>query len=496
MKTQIWNTAIVFMITLMLIITFVNANTIEIASDETGMEGAVYDTDTLYPYEGFDTFVFMPSSQSFFAPGMIYVEKEKVCLGDKLYWTYYATIGGAGAELDVKQNDADLYEEMKYGGPCTVKTELRKKNGEIVYTGKAWAMGESDYVYKYTSGQHSITYPATSKYPPGDYKLYIYAQCTLPAQYFSYGYVAHNDFIELIDCSIVCPETFYDCDKGQYYKYTYTKVDNECVEHKQTIGYTTLCKKEYCLEQGKYWYDNECHAEEQCTPHWTWGSWGACNPNTETQLRYGNDGCGHTDTQTQSCTPEPDCGDGDCGTGEDCRNCPQDCGDCIEPECGDGICDSTMGETIVSCPDDCKVPIKCGNGECEIGETLVNCPDDCKNEPFCGDGDCDKLKESCENCPQDCGICELCTYDSECRPDNPDKCIDYKCVEGQCANTPILTEECIEPSWWKRIWNEYKYFILGGGAIVTLGIGFVFMIIIAIILYWLFTRQPSGVGKR
>jgi hypothetical protein len=41
---------------------------------------------------------------------------------------------------------------------------------------------------------------------------------------------------------------------------------------------------------------------------------------------------------------------------------------------------------------------------CETGENCFNCPQDCGVCDFCGDGKCES-DETCANCPQDCGAC-------------------------------------------------------------------------------------------
>src|SRR5262249_4263538 len=65
--------------------------------------------------------------------------------------------------------------------------------------------------------------------------------------------------------------------------------------------------------------------------------------------------------------PPPSCGDKVCGSGENPRNCPDDC------RCGDGVC--SQGESNATCPNDCPVkPPTCGNGSCEPGENSSNCP--------------------------------------------------------------------------------------------------------------------------
>jgi|GEM_PF-1603738 len=67
------------------------------------------------------------------------------------------------------------------------------------------------------------------------------------------------------------------------------------------------------------------------------------------------------------------CGDKLCGEGEDCSNCPEDCGLC-SGECGNCKCE--RGENCTNCPVDC---CGCGDGVCNrlCGESVLNCPDDC-----------------------------------------------------------------------------------------------------------------------
>lgn len=45
------------------------------------------------------------------------------------------------------------------------------------------------------------------------------------------------------------------------------------------------------------------------------------------------------------------CGDGTCIGGENCTNCPSDCGSCDNTRCGNGVCDG--GELCTTCPSDC-----------------------------------------------------------------------------------------------------------------------------------------------
>ena len=143
--------------------------------------------------------------------------------------------------------------------------------------------------------------------------------------------------------------------------------------------------------------------------------------------------------------PQVGCGDGNCGSGENCSNCEQDCGECpfgcdgdsvCEPNlgencsncsacycdenhicdtvqgycvevphvvvCTDGICD---GDECSSCPGDCSVEECCGNGNCDSYlENTNNCSVDCCPASFCRDGTCGS-EENCSNCEDDCGLC-------------------------------------------------------------------------------------------
>ena len=67
------------------------------------------------------------------------------------------------------------------------------------------------------------------------------------------------------------------------------------------------------------------------------------------------------------------CGNGICGSGESCYNCPEDCGKCGGGTTGtSGTAGGTTGGIT---------PV-CGNDICEAGENEVNCPEDCAKEFF------------------------------------------------------------------------------------------------------------------
>lgn len=111
----------------------------------------------------------------------------------------------------------------------------------------------------------------------------------------------------------------------------------------------------------------------------------------------------------------PYCGDGYCGTGEDCANCPNDCGNC----CGNGICDN--GETSFTCVADCPLLTFtiCGDGNCDEGEGFLSCPADCPLQiiTVCGDGVCNG-NENVFNCFDDCAVPTPFCGDGNCDYDN------------------------------------------------------------------------------
>ncbi len=107
------------------------------------------------------------------------------------------------------------------------------------------------------------------------------------------------------------------------------------------------------------------------------------------------------------------CGDAICSSslGETCLTCSDDCGSC--GFCGDGTCNSDPNglETTTNCPQDCPIvtttttttttiPAICdNNGYCGLNENFANCPNDC----HCGDGICNANQgEDSIKCPEDC----------------------------------------------------------------------------------------------
>jgi hypothetical protein len=114
------------------------------------------------------------------------------------------------------------------------------------------------------------------------------------------------------------------------------------------------------------------------------------------------------------CQTPPMCGDATCGGGENCRNCPGDCGACPSA-CGDGVCQVNAGEDCANCAADCGA-CACGDGRCADTEDCTSCEADCGECPQCGDTVCQPFLatsnfpaaqgESCFDCPGDCGACQ------------------------------------------------------------------------------------------
>ena len=150
------------------------------------------------------------------------------------------------------------------------------------------------------------------------------------------------------------------------------------------------------------------------------------------------------DEAGQLCSQPPVCNDdGICDAGEDCGNCPGDCG--ASAACGNGVCEAGDGEDCVSCPADC-------NGK-------VDGPP--KRRFCCGDGDgpkplscaesrCDGDGWACTDAPAG-GLC--CALDAECDDglfcNGPESCVAGGCEAGSdpCAGQSCdeAADQCITP---------------------------------------------------
>lgn len=152
----------------------------------------------------------------------------------------------------------------------------------------------------------------------------------------------------------------------------------------------------------------------------------------------------------------------ECGGHFECRRglCQ---GVCDAELCGDTVCDETMGETALSCPDDCVEPcgevadclegdwaeICAGHWDCTAGGACVGVCD----YAHCGDGTCDgSIGETLGSCAVDCR--DACVSPSDCLEHRWDHvchghwicyggscmaiCDDRNCGNGVCE--PMLGE--------------------------------------------------------
>ncbi len=118
---------------------------------------------------------------------------------------------------------------------------------------------------------------------------------------------------------------------------------------------------------------------------------------------------------------------------------------CDFETCGDGECDIQAGESVQSCPTDCAIPAECNADiDCLDKEWLVDCLGnwDCVSGmcvevcdfETCGDGECDiQGGESVQSCPADCRDCNsnglpdrwdiFLRFSSDCNDNGiPDEC--------------------------------------------------------------------------
>lgn len=154
--------------------------------------------------------------------------------------------------------------------------------------------------------------------------------------------------------------------------------------------------------------------------------------------------CSETpETCPQDCEVEPFCGDGECGKGEHCDNCLDDCGCGIDESCYENVCKEITCGRDPECNDDnactrdtCEFPMhpnaycsyedieKCKNGDdCCPADCNAENDNDC--EPVCGNDICeedenDTCDEDCEE-PSECGnqVCE----DGETYDSCPEDCV-------------------------------------------------------------------------
>ena len=139
----------------------------------------------------------------------------------------------------------------------------------------------------------------------------------------------------------------------------------------------------------------------------------------------------------------PDCGNGECEAGEDCENCPDDCGpcggtgSCCEVQDTEGCDDPTIQACV--CDQDsfcCEIE---WDEICVNEVTSLQCGQ-CDGGPACGDGEC-QGGENCEVCPADCGECS--GAGDCCEPLETPGCGDAGVQACVCA----LDEYCCETKW-------------------------------------------------
>eukprot|EP00545_Synedropsis_sp_CCMP1620_P006689 CAMPEP_0119029482 /NCGR_PEP_ID=MMETSP1176-20130426/40541_1 /TAXON_ID=265551 /ORGANISM="Synedropsis recta cf, Strain CCMP1620" /LENGTH=760 /DNA_ID=CAMNT_0006985829 /DNA_START=47 /DNA_END=2329 /DNA_ORIENTATION=- len=138
--------------------------------------------------------------------------------------------------------------------------------------------------------------------------------------------------------------------------------------------------------------------------------------------------------------PNPDCdNDGICEEGEDCNNCPNDCGQrtngqkycCVGGACDDDRCNSVKDGHEWICAADTTPPVgSCGDGKCQEGEDCNNCSDDCRSQKnnsgagrfccvggACDDSRCNAYNWECEapsTSQSSCNMNSICEEGEDC----------------------------------------------------------------------------------
>lgn len=177
---------------------------------------------------------------------------------------------------------------------------------------------------------------------------------------------------------------------------------------------------------------------------------GGCHEGTDAGATDRSSCASGWDWLATACPSTSSCGDGTCGTGENCASCVSDCGVCT-PACGNHVCEAT--ESCTSCAGDCGAcPVTCGDGSCAGTEDCRTCPGDCGACPArCGDGTC-STSESCSTCTMDCGTCGptcgdgACTGGESCSASSCpiDCCFDFDDFSGSGGPVALSMSS---PSW-------------------------------------------------
>ena len=147
-------------------------------------------------------------------------------------------------------------------------------------------------------------------------------------------------------------------------------------------------------------------------------------------------GCGE-------CETSPDCGNGTCDEGENCIECPADCGectgtgDCCEPQETPGCQDGPVAQCV--CIQDAFCCVEQWDEQCVAEVTQFGCGE-CATGEDCGNGTCDTA-ESCISCPLDCGSCA--GEGDCCHPNATPGCEDAAIADCVCAKDMF----CCESEW-------------------------------------------------
>jgi hypothetical protein len=117
----------------------------------------------------------------------------------------------------------------------------------------------------------------------------------------------------------------------------------------------------------------------------------------------------------------PVCGNGSCDSGENCNNCPQDCGQC----CGNTVCDAIYGENCGTCPGDC---LQAGEVCCGNTSYAGNCCSDvdCTAPETCIEHNCQTQTQE-YRCGAACSDCSNNILADSCDPS--DSCDGTNTVE-------------------------------------------------------------------
>ncbi|MGK0361790.1 MAG: hypothetical protein ACI9U2_004108 [Bradymonadia bacterium] len=172
-----------------------------------------------------------------------------------------------------------------------------------------------------------------------------------------------------------------------------------------------------------------------------------CMPTCDGRL-CGTDGCGGNcgvcndnqacDAAGQCVAPPEACGDAQCGDGEDCSTCAQDCGDC----CGDGRCAAV--ENCTACAADCACPDgeRCAD---DRRACVAVCVPQC-NGRNCGDDGCGGDCGQCDDAQAcDAGVCvDICQPDCTDRACGGDGCMGRcgECDAGAACDEGVCEAVC------------------------------------------------------